>query len=910
MRYLFGFFLFIFLTGCGGGSSTTTTEDNSQGFQPSVTVQNVVKNEVEGNILSIDADIIFRENNSYFIDAIFSNIVPSSEECKIDSYTVTPPVLNNNTPGKLHINFDAGCTSINQLKFQADEVAKYVDVDVKAKTGTISVVSVLNLKVGSTEGTVETTNSSGVVKKLLIFPSNISVTQPEQTEEITIYTVDESNRPVSATVKIPQLITDDNKVFGKLNSYSVTTNNQGIAKVIYTAPEDIDDLNGSQDVNFSVDSAQLSKNVTFNFHKTEIEEAKVAKLILSPNSLYITSGLQEQTINIYTLDENNSPLSVKVKMNPILIDENDKIFGFLNTNEVITDENGKAVVTYSAPQNIEDLGGSKEIPFFAKDNNKSVSVSFQKTIPEPVVDKLIAIPSAITITQPSQPVDITLYTLDSDNRPLSEVVTANFLLDENNQTFGELSEYKIETDSKGKGVTTYTAPKDISYLAGKTEYINFYIDKLDKKVSIPVTFKPSSKSVLYKIELIQPNNSYTIDTKGNIGFQIVQEFNPSKVIADKDVHEVNVSIENHLIAFNEEENNFTTSYKETAMKSYNIWTGIHSGIDFVDVNASIFDGEKNVTITAKLKVVVASGPIHSISVNYLSTKYDTATGLYLEKYAIHAVDKYSNPAQEGSRIYFGAVNNKKVYAEQNGTIKVDNDKTKFEAKDIKPNKEIVKRDTLIVLPTEDRTEGPYLGGWIITNIEKDGDDYTFTLNEPYTFDKTDKLNFVIGDDKRFDKCYQTIALMDVDSSDGTYAINSDGVAYATLRYDPYLVGKTVTLYANSVTDERVGVAAKTILRGEGIIVSDNSVLSCTTDSNKECKVTAILEDTLGYSLKDTPLKGTFIIDTTPDDADANCKIKSEDDRSACNGTFNITLESNDKDKKCYVTWTKTIYTEY
>jgi hypothetical protein len=910
MKHILLIVMFLWFSGCGGSGSTSTTS-RSESFNPSVQMSKIVKNDVKGNILSIDSTLTFKENNSYFFDAVFANISPSINGCSISNYKVEPIVLNGGVAGKLHIELAAGCSAISSITFKADEIAKYLDNDVVRKTGSIEVSTNVNLEASTTteENTTVTSVSNGIVEKFLIFPSSLTISQPNQKQKIVIYTLDSNNRPISATINMNQLVNKDNKVFGSLSTYKVITSpNDGMATVEYTSPSDISDLNTTEDVNFSIDSLNKSKTLQLSFNQIKETETKIDKLLLSPSQVAVTSTLEEKSINIYTLDENNTALSAKVIMNPILIDENNKIFGFLNTNQVITDKNGKAVITYTTPKDIKELGGNKDTIFTTNDTNATLTLKFEKYVPAPVVDKLVVNPTSITVTQSSQKFDISIYTLDSDNRPLSETVLANFLIDDKNKTFGELSQYNILTNTSGKAVITFTAPLDIN-IEG-TKYINLFIDKLDKKISIPVTFNPTTKATLYAVKLVQKNPSFQVDTKGNLGFKIVKQYDDSLLISDVDVNDVNISSENHLLSLDEEHTKFNAEYNLSAEKSFEIWTGIHSGIDFLDVNASVFDGEKNITINEKLKVVVVSGAISSISVNYLNTKYDTGTGLYIENYAIHAVDKYSNPATKGSKIYFGAVNNEKVFYENNGTIYDDNGQTKLDANDVNFS-EVKERDTLIVFPDSDRKYGEYLGGWLIDKITDNGNgDYTLELNEPYTLSKIDNLDYVIGNERRYDVCYKTIALVDVDSADGTYEVDKNGIAYAKLRYDPYLIGKTVALYANAVTDKRVGTASKTVLRGEKIIVSDNSTLGCETNSSKECKVSVILEDSLGYTVKGTPLRGTFIIDTTPTDADASCKIEVEDAVSACNGVFNITLKADDKDKKCYINWTNTIYTEY
>jgi hypothetical protein len=303
---------------------------------------------------------------------------------------------------------------------------------------------------------------------------------------------------------------------------------------------------------------------------------------------------------------------------------------------------------------------------------------------------------------------------------------------------------------------------------------------------------------------------------------------------------------------------------------------------------------------------VISGPISALSINYLSTNYDSDNGLFIEKYAVHAVDKYSNPANAGSKIYVGAVNGMKIKVDRNGTIGYDsdNDKTDFNVTDVNLTEANVSEDdTLIVLANKDRLDGSYLGGWTIKELV---DDNQTTLNEKYSGELTNLLNYVIGDEKRYDSCAETTRVIDFNSTDGSYEVNSNGIAYITAKYDPYLVGKTITFYANSDSKERVGVAIKRILFGTGIV--DPGSLSCEAgDDNKNCKLTFgfDLEDS-DEDLQNTLLAHTFVIET---DNGGECNISYESSYTDCAGNYEVNV-SVEKNNTCEVKWSNAVDYEY
>lgn len=687
LKYVWMFVVLIFI-GCGGGSSSsssTTSTENS--FEPSVALENISKKEVGGDITTISGDITFKENSSSFSNVIFSNIIPSSTECSIKDYNVTPVALTSSQKGLLTINFEAGCRSISAISFKADERGDYMDGDLKTKTETISLTKDVNItsSSSSSEGG-SSSDTTSTISKLVVIPSYIKVAQPSQTQEFTIYTLDSNNRPVAGKVRIAQLLDniDSNpQSFGTLDKYEVQTQSDGTAKVVYTAPNDLSGLDGNKTINFSVENSSLTKTSTLDF------------------------------------------------------------------------------------------------------------------------------------------------TSNSDD---------------------------------------------------------------------------NSSATTYIIKTIVPN-SFAVDMSDNLSIQIVKKSNENIYIDNADVHNVKVVSQNHLIYFDKNQTKTETEYSEYGSKTISIWSGKYSGIDFVDINATIFNGEENVTISQQLKVVVLSGPISALSINYLSTTYDSDTGLFVNKYAVHAVDRYSNPANKGSKIYFGAINGVKVYADENGSIGIDNGKSEFNVTNINlDNKGVEELDTLIVLAGDNRLDENYLGGWLIDDIV---DSDTISFKETYSGDSTNNLTFAIGNEKRYDRCDESVRVIDFDSTDGTYEIDDKGIAYITAKYDPFLVGHTVFFYANAVDNQRVGTSLKTILFGTGIDYPGEISCSAEEDKNTTCEVIFAGFTSNGIAVKGAPLRGTFALY----DDKGSCRLIDESNVTACDGSYVVSIDI-EKNTTCTVRWTSAVDYEH
>ena len=523
------------------------------------------------------------------------------------------------------------------------------------------------------------------------------------------------------------------------------------------------------------------------------------------------------------------------------------------------------------------------------------------------VGRIVVLQKYVKITQPNQTQEFKIITLDENNRPISADVSMNVLIDENDNTYGTLDNYYITTDTiTGEGVVNYTAPSDLDNLEGNYT-INFQVVNTVLETNATLDFtkeEEDTNATEYVIQLVTPN-SFIVNSKDSFTVKIVKKADNEVYIDSKDVHDVNLSFINNMVAFNADRDKYTYEYNQSASKSIDIYSKKYSGIDFVDINASIFDGEKNVTLSQRFNVVLISGPISAISINYLDTIYDADTGLFIEKYAVHAVDRYSNPANAGSKIYVGAINGMKIKKDKNGTIGYNSsdEVTEFNVTDVNLTASDIKEDDILaILASSDRLDSVYLGGWSIKEVVADD---KLKFNEKYSGEVTDLLTYVIGNEKRYDGCSESIRLIDFNSTDGTYEIGSNGIAYISAKYDPFLVGKTVTFYANSNSDKRVGVAIKKILFGTGI--NNPGSLACEAgDENEICDLIfgIDLKDS-SEQLENTLLKGTFI----RTDKNGECNITYESDYTNCSGAYTVRV-SVEKNSTCNVEWSGAVDYEY
>lgn len=294
----------------------------------------------------------------------------------------------------------------------------------------------------------------------------------------------------------------------------------------------------------------------------------------------------------------------------------------------------------------------------------------------------------------------------------------------------------------------------------------------------------------------------------------------------------------------------------------------HSGTTEILVTAIVTlpDGSER-TLYNTIPVVVIKNKTASITVNPFGTKFIKSgenKGLYVEDYVFHVVDQYGNKAKDGTYVQIGVVNDPKLYTlgssnnvvlNKTGTLTkertftIDNLPANVA---LNKNTDIDNEDNLVILPNLKHNDPTYLGGWDIENItSKDSmtlvDNYTgnpkekdiYGVDDNITIGDISGLTFVIGDEDRYNPCSHTLANAAFYFPEGAKV--KDGLVYAQLRYQPYMVGKSVFVYANAVVDgERIGISREMHLAGEGL---KPITASCKNDGNvtlPSCSVYVIM----------------------------------------------------------------------
>ncbi len=374
-----------------------------------------------------------------------------------------------------------------------------------------------------------------------------------------------------------------------------------------------------------------------------------------------------------------------------------------------------------------------------------------------------------------------------------------------------------------------------------------------------VTIKAADN--VYEVYIAPEESSLTNNQAQTIHYEIKDLFT-GKAASNDSIEKIEFTVDSQFAKFinydGSEGNTFTlTGSKAGSIGNVAIKSLTNSGQ--VNVNFKVTINGITKELTKRFPVVIIKNQSSSISMipvpKYAAyDKYNN--GLYVDKFTLHIVDKYGNKAKDGTYVHVGTVNNLKqdlgvnLYSSQlntTGTFTAIENSFSFDNNhtltDVTSDNELAvdDRDTIVILPNAQRSDPRYLGGWRIESIE---DNKSLKMWDAYTWaeDKTG-LSFVIGDDKKFNSCDSTLANAAI-YSETDYKVK-DGIVNIELRYGPYMVGKSVFLYANSLIDgERIGISRKIDLEGTGI--ADMSYTCDASDkdlypSGRDCSWTGYLK---------------------------------------------------------------------
>jgi hypothetical protein len=271
-----------------------------------------------------------------------------------------------------------------------------------------------------------------------------------------------------------------------------------------------------------------------------------------------------------------------------------------------------------------------------------------------------------------------------------------------------------------------------------------------------------------------------------------------------------------------------------SIEEYNIKTDTNGEGTFIYTPPAIFPekgnlhmvfSDGNITLKETIKLnfklntdIPSDGRATSLSISYETSECDETRGI-IGHYHIHAVDRFSHVPIVNMPINVSLINGiRKINGQKvqlaTGTI-YNIDPVEFEDKSVNffTQTKVKVGDNLIILPSEEKTDASYIGGWEIKEVSS----YLQFKEYYYNLSDTMNLTYIVGSEKRLLGGENgTTGILANAHVEKNYTTDNDGYVYFDIVFDPILAGHTVTVEAHGDEDgNRIGIAMKTALRLDG-----------------------------------------------------------------------------------------------
>ncbi len=144
------------------------------------------------------------------------------------------------------------------------------------------------------------------IEKLYVVPQAFTVTEPRQTQKITIVTVNTENMGISTTVELEQPFFNSID-YGSFDKTSVQTDSSGKAVVMYTAPDAIMGLN-ERNIMVTETSANIQKGLGIKFGTPDTLGTNYEIVVGMPDALSV-DDMGQLTVKIVEIGNPNNVIS-------------------------------------------------------------------------------------------------------------------------------------------------------------------------------------------------------------------------------------------------------------------------------------------------------------------------------------------------------------------------------------------------------------------------------------------------------------------------------------------------------------------------------------------------------------------------------------------------------------------------
>ena len=533
---------------------------------------------------------------------------------------------------------------------------------------------------------------------------------------------------------------------------------------------------------------------------------------------------------------------------------------------------------------------------------------------------------SITLTLNDEPRTIKLLAFNANNVPVTSgtigVRYPNEVL--NGTDIGTLNPIGEVTISEGVAEFAYTGPSNIVNLVNSgitsTTFTFYDLNNAARYVDVTIEYSPDTTTpppILtdFTISLENSGGLPTTDLDTESIFTIIIKDKNGNPVDDAQVTDLNITTLSPALIKLLDVNNSNATATTLNFKKNNVSLPLQtytiSGMAPMEFSASVLDDYNNsVAVSQIIPITIFSGAPTAMTMHVATTDWDDAANLFTDTIVVFLSDKYSNPVNTQPSIYAGALAGYQTAAGSgvgNNYLVRDTAEATITQSGAGAQLSLATTPTLASIDINNDILVTYgegysyhaSGKWEITAFDDTAN--TITVADAYnSTTATANLAYAIGNNIRQNSIcsFGEELVVNVDSQDGTYKVNTDGYAIVDIIYPAGMVGKTVLTYANVMglvnslgETMRLGEAHKRTLTGKGIELVNSTAFAVAagaagvTSPSYSVKLTGTGSDEIPYR------SGNFATSFAATVGISTFSYTTTNAYTVCNQSFTITASA-------------------
>jgi len=683
-------FLLIFVfSGCGSNSKVDSTNGGSINTEQFVEMQNnYIVTDESGRNFELTLDIVKKLDSNYLVtlDGYGLSVNGCTISATTPSYSPATLKLDGGVDSveTLYITgtFDTNCTILGYTFTATQTVTKDSNVD---KSEYSSTFDYDNPNGGGNITPPSENGYSFYNATTPLIVNQFSTTYPIKVQ-LTNYGFTAPGKQV--------ILKAFSNILGSMNTYSVTTGEDGYANFEYTSPAQLP-TNGTvtdalEMIFTDENNITYTQYIDLTFDRSNGNGGVTSYTFDSISTVTTTHAEQVMEIKAQLI-YNGVPISGKTVTMLAIENNANNIKGSITAYTVTTGVDGNAIFTYIAPSTLNEVNGTTltlTIQFDEVNENIEDNVHLEAHPTIYFDETTDAIQGDVTLPTVVIPSELRTVSLDTNSKTIQIVISVykdispypsgsvKVELPEkvlNGIDVGQFDEYEVPVNAQGLALFNYTGPSNLQALIDNddTESIfKFYhLLNSDNKQSMKMVYElPTNPHVTrnYALDIVTSGDfSMGIPDKEktfNVLLKVKDSSGNDVSLSDENITKITVETTNSPIAqiLNTDTDPYTLENKlelEPVNNSpFILRSKISSGlvpievaVEFTDVNG---DPQSLKTI---VNVRVFSGPASAISISYVKTEQDSDRAKYVETYAISVTDEYGNRVNTRPNISLGAI---------------------------------------------------------------------------------------------------------------------------------------------------------------------------------------------------------------------------------------------------------------